>query len=300
MALEYVKISQEYLGDFRDLVLTNVLEEVRHYPDMKEEGLFALGTVDSGLPVAAVIGQLRPDNEVYLHSFLVQEDYRGRGIGRELMKGVLQTAYDVFSNFGEKPGDAENVFLHTGYSLPRDVFDSFSAFLKAVGFTEFVSYRPVYVFEANKLRDDPLVREAFMPDFHAEPGVHCCAGVESGPLKEACRQTDAFDMEADPALCFFTGTQEKPDFMIMAAHGAGSDYYVTSRIFARRANQDMCLEALKVMLRAISAENPDFLLLADGDSNEPDAVWEQLAETSGEACPRTEAGAYLTLVKTEN
>lgn len=275
--IEYVIFGPDDLVDFQELILEPVWEELTSLGSFEDNDIAAIGALENGRPVGALIARLCDRQEVQLGSLWVAPGARGQGIGKGLLHACLEEALRVYTSVYTIPEEEPVLIsLHVDYALGGEDLAAFEHFLKENGFKGFARSGSVYVIPAEGAPIAPS------PDARALSSV-------SDDLTEALEMlAEDTDFQMEPALSFFAGSEDKPACVVLCALAGETDYTVVSQAF------DGCTESeyagtLGRVFCALRAACPGAVVLADSRKNAFPAVWDHLTDACGETAAHASA-----------
>lgn len=281
-SIEYVIFKPEDLADFQDLILDTIWEELIPMDDFSENDVIALGALENGRPVGALIARMYDRFDVQVASLWVDPASRGCGIGRGLLDACLGEALDTYTDAYRLPEDEPvGISMHVDYALGEKYIAAFEGFLKETGFRGFKRTGCVYLIPADA---------AGVPAPSAS--ARALSSVSKDLTDDFDRMTEELDVQMEPSLSFYAGDEEKPDCIILCAFGADNDFTVSSMIFDK-CTEDVYAGALGCVFKAVSAAYPGALIIADSALNAYPALWSKTASECGEIAWHASADRYV-------
>ena len=288
--LMFVRFKRKDLYDFRHFILPHVYEDLVRTDNFDEDSIVAIAALVQGVPAGVVIARLLEEEEIFIFSIMVADNYRGVGIGNELIEYLMQIGTQTYApRFGAR-GKSVRLFLHTEYALSGKELENFESFLKAEGFSDFYDKRNAYMFRLADLKD------IAQPDETAV-SLNKLQGVNQEDL------TDFYLLSGiTPALnlSYYSGSDDDPEF-VMLMHHEGQDLLSVS---CNSRKEDCSFENFKrLAARCINEAlegNPDYSLLVNGSYNIFENFWAELAAAKGETYRCREAGLYAMIESDED
>lgn len=273
MELEFVRLNTEGIDAFRNVILDHVYAQLTEMDDFDEESVIVLGALADDVPVGAVAAQLYLGDEVYIHSIVVEEAYRRKGVGAEIVRTLLSLALTEFAPDIADDPHSFDCNLYIEYALPEADRPGFEAFLRAVGFYGYSEYPGLYFFSAEQAAS--LGKES--------PDVFLAKDAEGADADSLAAFFEESGLYPDPDLCFFTGTEDEPSCLMMTDSIGNGDYRVIS--VNMEEEQSKAEEIEKLFLATIAGlrkKTDTFRLMVNGQQNAENDFWEAFAEAHGE------------------
>ncbi len=170
----YEAITKKNLPDYRDVILPDLYEELDAM-DVEPIGLgyLCIGARDdkSKQTAGAIAGVLMAEDDgsasIMIRSIFVRRDSRRKKIGNTLISRLLSVAAGTYL-FPEGEREAE-IMVKIQYLLAQYESESFTAFLKDFGFTDFAEESDLYRLNEWDLMELDILRPSFQPNKNARP-----------------------------------------------------------------------------------------------------------------------------------
>lgn len=280
--LEFVVIDEVGIADFKDYIIPQVYSEIYSLDSFEDEMIFAVGAVAGGKPIGAIIAQLLESDEIYIHSIIVDKDYRRMGIGTQLLNAAIQIGEeDIDPNPGE---DYDfKAFVHTEYALSGEDLAVFDDFLKKNAFADFFDYPPVYIFDSEK------IAKIGKPCANAIP-FSAMDGITQDEIEEFFNDQGIYP---ETELSFFNGTVDQPKCLLMVQNLKDGVYTVSSTNEAEDGNAADLEELFLAAIDAISKREDRFKLVVNCAMNAYPELWDKYEKLCMIKSTHREAGLYI-------
>lgn len=290
--MEYLRFKARDAYDFKSVILPNISEQLLQIEGTEDEGnIICIGAVNEKGPQGAAIAQLLADQEVYIHSIYVDPEERRRGVGKELMSGVLTEALAVFSENNDREESPVEVFIHTDYALPSSEKQEFDDFLKSVGFTDFLNLGECYLAEKKDV-EKSVIGPALKSDYKNKRDIISFSDLAEDSLEILNELFEDADLQIEPSLSFAIKEGDDLKAYVWAELGIDDEFVIRSSGSEDTTEREFA-ELLAAVINAIGKENGEFTLVADSEANIQPAVFEKIFKDSDCCFKRSEAGMYV-------
>lgn len=257
MDYQVMAFDETTVQDFHDVILENVLAELYSLDNFEDYGVLAVGAMQNGQAIGAVIAKLLSEADVQIISLYVAPEFRGAGVATTMLDGVAALCFDLFDSIEryEVP-----VAICIDYVQDGEQTEKLEKFLEKNNF-RFREERPeVYMLTAgcaDALSGSDAARE--LPSY-------------AGELFSAW--ADEAELNTKPELCVYTGEEDEPQCMMLLLDAGDGSFDLVS--FAESGCSEADFEAaLKLVLQKVDKNAEIF---ADGAKNVCPAV---LAKAAG-------------------
>lgn len=280
--IEYVEFKRDGLEDFKRVILPDIYGDLFITEDFEERAVFAVGALADGVPVGAVVGQLTENGIADLKSVFVLPEYRLRGIGTELMKGVVTAAHDRIAETVNTDESYVLLGVRVGYVLSGRDLSDFEAWLKAVGFDEFTERPDVYLFEdkfptVRAKRSAEVYPLSAIPDAAAEDVENLFRDMGIAPVA---------------SYSFYTGSAAEPEMMLLTVSPDTETFYLLSAGTGEGGLEDEYLSLVEKVFDEIALNQPDAPVFVDTAMNLYPELWKKIAKKAV-VLKRKEARFYI-------
>lgn len=287
--IEYVVVGRDGVDDFKEYIMPHVYEQLFLSEDFEEDELIVIGAMINNIPLGAVVAEIYPNDEIFIHSIVVADNYQRMGIGTSFIKGLLDIGSDRFDSAWGENRELVRVFLHTQYIMPDKELEETESFLRGVGFTDFKSYEDAYIIRLSKTN---VLKEKDIEVHSFET------------LKDKGKDIEdlflSLGTEPIMDLCFYSGDEENPDYVVVMSQENDHIISVSSSKVNEKADIQDYAALIGYAIKKAIAKNPNAVLMVASDRNVYTELWAALANQAGVALRKHEAGYYALVEGGEN
>lgn len=289
--IEYVRVREDDLFDFKGLILPNIYEELTVLGDFDAANILVVGAVEhidtagnsvgADIPIGLAVGGWKKDRELFIYSIFVSENYQRQGIGSGLLESLIGLAAGNLTGILVRENGVVDIFVHVDYALPAAERMAFELFLKANGFTDFAEGPAIYLLDSKKMG---------------------AASTHTGttPLSDVGDRTDlstlfgTIGIAYDPDCSVFLGSAEEPKLIILAEVVNDGNLALSSKAFVP-ISEESYADVVNDAVCAVCAKYGEPILSVNTQFNEHPEFWKAQAKNAGEIYERVEAGMYAIL-----
>jgi len=246
MAIQFVNFKNEYFDDFKGFIIPNIYHELISSTVMAEDGLFCIGALDEELPIGALVARLSVERELDIASIYVAKEYRRQQVGSALVDHLISAAAELIDYAAPMDDPSIAIMANCEYSLPAADGEILNKFLTSKNFTMHTEYEKILYLEPDEVK--AIANE-------------CKEKAQKFELDEDLNNFDellmATGVQIDENLCFYTGSSEDPDAMLLVGYGFDGVYLISQRINENAGSEEikaMILGALKEISKAHEGE----------------------------------------------
>lgn len=164
---EYFTFTRKTAQDFKSVILPGAFESIIVDESIDEESLILVGAVENDKCIGATVCVVFEGPRVDIISIFVSEQFRGMGIGSEMLKRVI--------SLSKKFLDTDQMSLYIEYTLEAERVERFNRFLEKNRFNKFVTGEKIYSISSEVLKNTDFFADAFSSDYTVPDDIGCIA-----------------------------------------------------------------------------------------------------------------------------